>query len=83
MTILTFGIAKEIVGTGTLELPFSEISNKETLTVTEIKQFLIRKYPELKKLSSLAIAVNSQYAKEADKIRETDEIALIPPVSGG
>jgi molybdopterin synthase sulfur carrier subunit len=40
-------------------------------------------YPALEKLRSLFIAVNQQYAEDNQSINETDEIALIPPVSGG
>jgi len=40
-------------------------------------------YPELGKLSSLAIAVNNSYAQDEEEINSYDEIALIPPVSGG
>src|SRR3984957_17192566 len=40
--------------------------------------------PRLKEsLSSLALAVNQQYAGPDTKLRENDEIALLPPVSGG
>jgi molybdopterin synthase sulfur carrier subunit len=35
------------------------------------------------KLASYMIAVNSEYASEDDRINENDEIAVIPPVSGG
>src|ERR1700722_4645203 len=40
--------------------------------------------PRLKEsLSSLALAVNQQYAGPDTKLRENNEIALLPPVSGG
>ncbi len=32
---------------------------------------------------SLAVAVNQQYARSADLLHEGDEVALLPPVSGG
>jgi len=38
---------------------------------------------EFEKLSSLAIAVNSEYADDNAVLQHTDEIAIIPPVSGG
>jgi molybdopterin synthase sulfur carrier subunit len=44
---------------------------------------LIEKYPSFQKLSSLRIAVNEEYAEDHTEIKETDEIVLIPPVSGG
>ena len=33
--------------------------------------------------SRLAVAVNREYAKREDVLREGDEVALLPPVSGG
>ncbi len=32
---------------------------------------------------NLAVAVNMAYARPADELREHDEVAIIPPVSGG
>ncbi len=81
MTILLFGIAKDIVGTSSLKLPVSNTMELET--VGQLKAHLQNNYPGLANLSSLAIAVNSRYAKEEDTINSYDEIALIPPVSGG
>ncbi|MEN8788482.1 MAG: molybdopterin converting factor subunit 1 [Flavobacteriaceae bacterium] len=81
MTILLFGIAKDIVGTSSLKLPVS--NTMQLKTVGQLKAHLEKNYPGLAKLSSLAVAVNSSYASEEDVINSYDEIALIPPVSGG
>lgn len=81
MTILLFGITKDIVGSASLSLPLS--SAKKLETVGELKTYLGNTYPKLNALSSLAVAVNNSYAKDSVKIDNFDEIALIPPVSGG
>lgn len=81
MTILLFGITKDIVGSSSLSMPVSETAQLQT--VGELKMHLCSAYPALKKLSSLAIAVNNEYADENEPIDNFDEIALIPPVSGG
>lgn len=81
MTILLFGITKDIVGTSSLSMPVS--SATELKTVGALKAHLEQAYPELNKLSSLAVAVNNNYAGEDEPINIYDEIALIPPVSGG
>ncbi|MGB5404587.1 molybdopterin converting factor subunit 1 [Robiginitalea sp.] len=81
MTVLLFGVTRDIVGTGSLEIPANEA--KGLKTVEDLKTHLKKGYPGLKDLSSLAIAVNQSYASEGDPIQDTDEIALIPPVSGG
>jgi molybdopterin synthase sulfur carrier subunit len=60
------------------------LSNSSQLkTVGALKAYLGKTYPRLKELSSLAIAVNNSYADDAMSITHFDEIALIPPVSGG
>jgi molybdopterin synthase sulfur carrier subunit len=81
MTVLLFGITKDIVGSGSLSLAANQ--SESIQTVAELRSFLKGKFPELGGLSSLAVAVNSTYAPDETKITETDEIALIPPVSGG
>ena len=81
MTILLFGITKDIVGQSTLSLSHSE--EQSLLTAGELKSYLKDCYPEMKNLSSLAVAVNSEYAEDEHAINEEDEIAIIPPVSGG
>ncbi len=81
MTILLFGIAKDIVGTSSLSMPIS--SAGQLKTVGELKTYLSHTYPKLNTLSSLAVAVNNSYADDSVKIDNFDEIALIPPVSGG
>ncbi len=78
MKVLLFGIAKDIVGSS--QLQFSEVVPK---TVLELKQLISKTYPKFGELSSLAVAVNSEYAKDDVPLNRNDEIAIIPPVSGG
>jgi molybdopterin synthase sulfur carrier subunit len=81
MTILLFGITKDIVGSSTLSMP--AVKSVKMKTVGELKSYLAGAYPELSRLSSLAVAVNNNYATDDVVINSFDEIALIPPVSGG
>ena len=76
--VLLFGITKDLVGKQKITLSISE-----NVTVAQFKKILQEKYPELIELDSLAIAVNSEYAFDNELIHPNDEIALIPPVSGG
>jgi len=80
MELLLFGIAKDIVGKSVIDL-----SNLDTLpqSVAELKKLLAIEYPDFSKLSSLAVAVNSEYATDDIALKKDDEIAIIPPVSGG
>lgn len=76
--IKAFGISREIVGGRIVELEVPEGQ-----TVTELKNNLFERYPALAALQSVYIAVNNEYADENAPLKEGDEIALIPPVSGG
>lgn len=79
MKVLFFGIAKDIVGTS--ELLISDLIKNPT--VNDLKEYLVAKYSDFSKLTSFAIAVNNEYAKDDVPLEQNDEIAIIPPVSGG
>ena len=77
MQVKCFGIAKEITSS-------DEISISTTpKTVAQLRQQLNNEFNELAKIQSYMIAVNQEYALDTDLISENDEIAIIPPVSGG
>ena len=78
ITVALFGIAREIVGQSSLTLPVATGQSVGGLLAT-----LRAQYPELAGLRSLAVAVNNEYAGEEVALHERDDIALIPPVSGG
>lgn len=78
ISLLLFGIAKDIVGQRTLELDV-----EEGCSVAALKQLVVDRYPQFEALKYLGIAVNNEYADNALTIQQGDEIALIPPVSGG
>lgn len=75
--IKAFGITKDIVGRREMVI---ELQGD---TVGALRKALKNRYPLLVDIRSLMIAVNSVYAEDDLLIGETDEIALIPPVSGG
>ncbi len=76
--ILAFGIIKDIFSSASIII---DIENNET--IAELKQVLESQFPQLIQLKSYLIAVNNEYALPDYKINEADEIAIIPPVSGG
>lgn len=80
MEVLLFGIAKDIVGESSINL--SE-KNELPASVGALKKRLTNDFPNFAKLSSLAVAVNSEYATDDMPLKKNDEIAIIPPVSGG
>lgn len=79
MDVLFFGIAKDIVGKSQINMELDETAN----TVKDLKEELKKKFPEFSRLSSLAVAVNSEYAQDTVRLKFKDEVAIIPPVSGG
>ncbi len=52
--------------------------------VGSLPSLLAESYPKLReRCANLAFAVNAEYASPSQPLREGDEVALIPPVSGG
>ena len=77
--VLLFGAAADRAGTRETELPVDE-----GVTLAEIWPLLAGRYPDLAPLrDTLAFAVNGEYAREDADISPGDEVAVLPPVSGG
>ena len=78
LQILAFGIIKEIFGGPSVELELAPGS-----TAADLRTVLEQRYPRLQQLASCLLAVNNEYASADQPVGEGDEIAVIPPVSGG
>ncbi len=78
LKIHTFGIARDICGGPVLHLDLSG-----PITTAILKQHLTNQFPRLGALASFLLAVNNEYAEPDMLLRPEDEIAIIPPVSGG
>jgi molybdopterin converting factor subunit 1 len=77
--VLFFGMLKDLAGKSSdlLELP-------ESASVADLLSQYSAHMPRFQdSLSSLAVAVNQQYASPGTKLKPDDEVALLPPVSGG
>ncbi|HME33859.1 MAG TPA: molybdenum cofactor biosynthesis protein MoaE [Candidatus Sulfotelmatobacter sp.] len=77
--VLFFGILKDLAGKSgdSLDLP-------DGASVRDVLAQYESLIPRLKEsLPSLALAVNQQYAAPDTKLKPGDEVALLPPVSGG
>jgi len=54
------------------------------ITVYQMKRIIFESFPNLKKSNiPFFVAVNHNYATDSVVVGTNDEIALIPPVSGG
>jgi molybdopterin synthase catalytic subunit len=79
ISVLFFGLLKDVMGKSheTLDLP-------DNAQVKDVLLQCARANPKIQSIvSSLAIAVNQEYAGADRALREGDEVALLPPVSGG
>lgn len=53
-------------------------------TIRTVWQQLVQEFPDLGRYErSISSAVNADYARMDHQVREGDEIAFLPPVSGG
>lgn len=74
-----FAAARDLAGSDVVEIPA-----EEPLTVAQLKQRLLQSHPALESLAgSLQLAVNCQFATEDCLVGPFDQVACIPPVSGG
>ena len=77
--VLFFGMLKDLVGkaSDTLDLD-------QGASVADLLAHYETQIPQLREsLPSLALAVNQEYASAETKLRSNDEVAILPPVSGG
>lgn len=78
ISILFFGITKDLVKSSQLQIEVAEQSS-----VANLKLVLKEMFSSLENISSYAIAVNEEYALDKNILRHGDVVAVIPPVSGG
>ena len=77
--VLFFGAARDVVDTNPLE-----ISLDSPATVASAFRYLVDRFAQLERFGrSLLFAVNQEYATRDTELKENDELAVFPPVSGG
>jgi len=77
--VLFFGILRDLIGRGSdvLDLPSSA-------TLGDLLEHYEKLMPRLKSVrGTIAVSVNQEYVGPEVKLNEGDEVALLPPVSGG
>ena len=78
-----FASLRDICGVSELEVDMDKKDEMEPCS-DHLMEFLINKFPKLEnELSSLSIALNTKYVTSNVVLRDGDEIALLPPISGG
>ena len=79
VTIRLFARLREVAGTGELTREL-----QADATVAGLWDQMVRDYPAMAAYKpSLSCAVNAEYARFKSPIADGDEIAFLPPVSGG
>ena len=77
--VLFFGILRDVAG---LSSDSPELS--EHARLADVLEHYERKLPRFKELMpSIAMSVNQEYASPEVRLKSGDEVALLPPVSGG
>ncbi|HEX3660218.1 MAG TPA: molybdenum cofactor biosynthesis protein MoaE [Acidobacteriaceae bacterium] len=79
ITLLAFGMLRELLGNAAapLDVPAGA-------TVRDVLERCRALAPEKEGLwSAVAVAVNEEYVRAGHRLAEGDEVALLPPVSGG
>ncbi len=85
--IKLFASAKEIVGGGNSEITL-EFREETKITFTELRKRILQTYPKLAQIP-FVFAINYKIVDESTTntdnttITSSDEIALLPPISGG
>lgn len=77
LSILYFGMIAEAIGN-----PLETWNSLDPLTVGELKNQLLEKYPVLRD-RKFQIAVNQQITSDNFSIPPLAEVALLPPFAGG
>jgi sulfur-carrier protein len=79
VTVRLFARVRELAGTDTIRVDLPAAS-----AVSDLRRALENNWPAMTPLvARSAVAVNGDYAADDHRLEPADEIALIPPVSGG
>ena len=77
--VLLLGAAADRAGTRQIEVPVTDGT-----TLGKLWSILADRHPDLVPMrETLAFAVNDEYARMEDAVSPGDEVAILPPVSGG
>eukprot|EP00250_Pteridium_aquilinum_P013279 c21248_g2_i2 orf=89-451(+) len=80
--VLFFARAREIAGLSETFVDMEETHSSQT--IKDCVELIMRQFPGLQEIAScMLVALNQEYADGSTLIKDGDEIALIPPISGG
>lgn len=80
--VLYFASAREDIGKREEEVTLS--NNGTALTLGDLRKKLCEMYPAAQAaISAITLARNLEYSDDDAELHDGDEVALIPPISGG
>lgn len=80
--VLYFASAREDIGKREEEVTLS--NNGAALTLGDLRKKLCEMYPAAQAaISAITLARNLEYSDDDAELHDGDEVALIPPISGG
>ncbi len=78
LSVRLFASVREALGSNSLTLDLADGA-----TVGNLLGELKDRFPQMRDLPAAMVSVNLEYVGEDHPLRENDQVALIPPVSGG
>ena len=83
MKILYFSWIREKVGVSSQEINIDENISDISEIIVFLKNFSAKHHNALSDQNSIRVAINKNFSSFDTKIKNKDEIAFFPPVTGG
>jgi len=64
-------------------IKYETLKLSRDISVMDLLSLIHTRYPKLRNVSNFSISVNYQLVKSNTILRDKDEVALLPPISGG
>jgi molybdopterin converting factor small subunit len=79
LAVRLFARFRDVIGSETLAVPIAEGER-----IRDLRRRIGEQFPNLQVLlQRSAFAINGEFAEDDNAVSSSDEVALIPPVSGG
>ena len=78
ITVKLFASSREIIGKDKITLKLSE-----KMTALDLRRMILEQFPQVARKIQFVIAINRKIADDATTLDQMDEVAILPPVSGG